>query len=99
LETDYSAGKKPRDKKDHRVIAIALGVKEEPKDLGLHIRKDHRAVTTALGVMGEPKDPDLHIRKDLHPVTTALDRKEEINDPDHRAGHPTLHVTETPEIQ
>jgi hypothetical protein len=57
LEKDYSAGKKPHDKRDHRAITIALGVMEEPKDLGLHIRKHHHAIAAILGSMEEIDDP------------------------------------------
>jgi hypothetical protein len=66
LETDYNAGKKPRDKIGHHTIATALGVMEEPEDPSLHMRKLHRTITTSLVTMVEPGDPDLHMTKNYH---------------------------------
>jgi hypothetical protein len=71
LETDFSIGKKHRDKIGYHAVAIGLGVIEEPEDPGLHIRRHHRAVTIALGTMVALKDLDLRMTTNHRSADTS----------------------------
>jgi hypothetical protein len=78
LETDYSGGKKPHDKTDHPAITTALGMMEEPKDPGLHIRKHHHTIVAILRSMEEIDDLGrcvehltIHVRDAMNTITQS----------------------------
>jgi hypothetical protein len=70
LQGLYLDGKKPRHKTNHRTVASALGMTEELKDLGLHVRKDHRTVAAAPGKKEEINDTS---RRAEHPTLHATE--------------------------